>query len=78
MAARLNRRHQDMVRKKIQTTKLIQRLQGEALGELTMTDGQRDSAKFLVNKALSNAPTDLNVAGSMNINWPLPKSLLDV
>lgn len=57
VGVRLNRRHQDMVRSKIQASQLINRLQAEALGELELTDGQRDSAKFLVHKILGNAPS---------------------
>ncbi len=59
MAARLNRRHSDMVRDKIQATQLIKRLQDEALGELQLTDGQRDSAKFLISKAIGNPPQEI-------------------
>ena len=59
MAARLNRRHSDMVRDKIQATQLIKRLQDEALGELELTDGQRDSAKFLISKAIGNPPQEI-------------------
>jgi len=46
-----------MVRDKIQASQLINRLQDEALGKIELTDGQRDSAKFLVHKILGNAPT---------------------
>lgn len=69
MAARLNPRHQDMVRAKIQTTQLIKRLQDEALGRLELTIGQRESAKFLVNKSLGNPPeqTDVNVDGQITV-----------
>jgi len=79
MAKRLNPRHQEMVRHKIQTVKLIARLQDDAFGLLQLTDGQRDSAKFLIGKSLSNPPviTDLNVSGGLSLEWPLPKSKLD-
>ena len=56
MAARLNRRHQDMIRQKIQASQLIKRLQNHANGELELTSTQIDAAKFLINKTLSNAP----------------------
>lgn len=46
-----------MVRQKIQATKLVQRLQDEAFGLIALSDGSRDSAKFLLNKSISNAPT---------------------
>lgn len=54
MAARLNPRHQEMVRAKIQTSQLINRLQDHAFGRMEMPDSQRDSAKFLIGKSLSN------------------------
>lgn len=52
MAARLNPRHDDEARKKIQTSQLINRLQGDALGEIELTDGQRASIKILLGKSL--------------------------
>lgn len=62
MAARLNNRHQDMIRQKIQVSQLINRLQKEALGEIELTQGQRESAKFLIGKVLSNPPEDKNLS----------------
>jgi hypothetical protein len=58
-----------MVRAKIQTTQLIKRLQDEALGKLDLTLGQRESAKFLVNKSLGNPPeqTDVTVDGQITV-----------
>lgn len=53
MAARLNPRNQQSVRDKIQATQLVKRLQDEALGLIEMTDGQRDSAKFLLSRCIS-------------------------
>jgi hypothetical protein len=69
MAARLNNRHQDMVRAKIQTSHLIRVLQDEALGRTELEDGQRESARFLINKSLGNPPeqTDLNVSGDISL-----------
>ena len=52
MAARLNPRHDDEARKKIQTSQLINRLQGDALGEIELTDGQSASIKILLGKSL--------------------------
>jgi hypothetical protein len=57
MAARLNPRHQEMVRAKIKASHLIRVLQDEAMGKTQLADGQRDSAKYLLNKTISNAPT---------------------
>jgi hypothetical protein len=58
MAARkLRPRHQEDIKKKIQTTQLINRLQNHIDGLIEMTGTQVDAAKFLINKTLSNAPT---------------------
>lgn len=69
MAKRLNPRHQEMVRAKIQTSHLINILQEEAHGKRILRDGQRDSAKFLINKSLANPPedTNLNLSGGTHI-----------
>ena len=74
MPVRLNRRHQDMVRSKIQASQLIRVLQEEALGERTLSDGQRDSAKYLVHKILGNAPSVVEGPGDegehkLEISW---------
>lgn len=53
MAKRLQPRHQDEIRKKIQASQLINRLQAEALGQIELTDGQRESAKFLLTRCIS-------------------------
>jgi hypothetical protein len=61
MAARLRPHHQDDVKKKIQAAHLVKLLQDDALGKLNpeLTPGRRDSAKFLLNKTISNAPTEI-------------------
>jgi hypothetical protein len=59
MATRLNRRHSQMVREKIQAVQLINRLQSEALGEIELTVGQRDSAKFLIHHAIGSPPQEV-------------------
>jgi hypothetical protein len=71
MAARLNPRHQDMVRAKIQTSQLINRLQNHAFGKLELTDAQRDSAKFLISKSLSNPPEAQTIThdGELVFRW---------
>jgi hypothetical protein len=51
--SQLNQRTQQVIREKIRAHGLIRRLQDEAFGKLQLTDGQRDSAKFLVSKAIS-------------------------
>lgn len=52
MAARLNKRHDDEARKKIQVSQLINRLQNEALGDLELRDGQRKAIEILLRKSL--------------------------
>lgn len=66
--------HQDSVRAKIQASQLINRLQKDAMGELELTDGQRDSAKFLVHKILGNAPSVIEGPGDegehkIEVSW---------
>jgi hypothetical protein len=50
MPARLNLRHQQMVRDKIQASVLIQRLEAHAMGEVDMTPTQVRSAEVLLKK----------------------------
>ena len=58
MAARLNNRHQESVKAKIQASQLINRVQNHALGELELSQTQLDACKFLLNKIISNAPIE--------------------
>lgn len=69
MATRLNNRHQEMVKAKIQASQLINRVQKHALGELELTPTQLDANKFLLNKIISNAPTEqyTEIAGELAI-----------
>ena len=59
MAARLNPRHQDMVREKIKIGNIIDRLEKHVAGEIELTSQQVASAKILLDKSISNAPTIL-------------------
>ncbi len=70
MAARLNNRHQESVKQKIQASQLINRVQNHALGELELTSTQLDACKFLLNKVLSNAPIEqyTELGGELGIN----------
>lgn len=89
MAARLNRHHSEQVLERIQLSNLVTRLQKNALRQLkdpndpnkllTMTEGEIRSAIFLLERKLAKAeaPKDLNLNGTLNIAWPLPKSPLD-
>jgi hypothetical protein len=63
MAARLNPFNQQEVKNRIQATQLVKRVQDHALGLIDMTATQIDCAKFLLNKRLSNAATEVNVGG---------------
>lgn len=55
----LRPRHQEEIKAKIQTSQLMNRLEKHALGLNNMTNTQIDAAKFLLNKTLSNAPTEV-------------------
>lgn len=61
MAARLKRLHQDDIRAKIKVAALIDILSRNALGELPveMSHSRVTSAKILLDKAMSNAPTQV-------------------
>lgn len=70
--------HQDSVRQRIKISCIIDRVEKCAMGEIQMTPTQLQAARLLIDKAISNAPTDMNVSGDMQIKWPLPKTALDV
>ena len=63
MAARLNNRHQQSVKDKIQASQLVNLLQKHALDGTDLLPTRIDAAKFLLNKMISNAPQDVNVGG---------------
>lgn len=52
MAARLNPRHSDMVRSKIQASALINRLQQCAMGELDLTPSQIKAIDSLLDRSV--------------------------
>ena len=52
MAARLQKRHQDEVRAKIQASQLVNRLHSIAMGETDADASQVNAAKSLLNKVL--------------------------
>lgn len=70
MAARLRPFHQEEVKAKIQTSQLINLLQNHALEGNEIDSTRIDAAKFLLNKRLSNAPTEIDqkteVKGELN------------
>jgi hypothetical protein len=63
MAVRKDGLHSERVRKRIQLSQLVTRLQNNALGKVDMTPGQIDSAKFLISKAMPNLPETKVLAG---------------
>lgn len=67
MAARLRAHHQDDVRKKIQASQIINRLQDFFNGKVQLSQGQIQSARILLDKSVSNAATDLNVSGDLKV-----------
>ena len=52
MAARNKLWHPNIVRQRIKTSQLLNRLQGHALGEIEMTDSQRKATETLLKKTL--------------------------
>lgn len=67
MAARLNRNHSELVLKRIKTSQLVNRLQDNAFGKISLDEGQIACAKFLIERTLAKAvnPLDLNVQGNL-------------
>ena len=66
MAVRLNKRHSDMVRTKIQTSQLLNRLADQAFGKIELEANQIRSIEILLNKALPN----LQAVAVANIDQP--------
>ena len=62
MAARLHPRHQEHVREKIKVGNIIDRLEKHVDGKIEMTPSQVASAKILLDKSISNAPTEVTGA----------------
>lgn len=60
MAARLRKTHQDDVRKKIQVSQIFNRLKAHFDGKIELTQTQIQSAKLLLDKSVSNAPTEVS------------------
>lgn len=57
MAARLKPRHQEDVKAKIKVSNIIDRLEKHIAGEIELSSTQVTSAKILLDKTMSNAPT---------------------
>jgi len=63
MAARLNRRHQDMVREKIKVSQLINSLLKHINGEHELKATQVDAAKYLISQAIGTPASSTTVSG---------------
>lgn len=78
MAARLNPRHQQMVKDKIQGSQLINRLQNHALGKTDMSNSQVKAAQILLGKILSDAPKEITGKDGESLNVASPVILIGV
>lgn len=67
MAARLRAHHQEDVRKKIQVGNIINRLQKHINGDIEMSPTQVTSARILLDKSVSNAPTEVTASGEIKV-----------
>lgn len=56
MAERLNKRHQESTRKKIQVSQLINRLENHVLKAAKMETSQVRAACYLISQAIGNPP----------------------
>lgn len=63
MAARLNNRHQQMVRDKIQVSQLINRLEKHVDGEVELKATQVDAAKYLISQAIGAPAANTMISG---------------
>ena len=68
MAARLRLKHQDEVRRKIQTSQLVNRLQDHSNGKVELSTTQVRAAEILLRKTmpdLSAVSADVDVGGEI-------------
>lgn len=81
MAARIRKHHQEEIKAKIQASQLVNFLQNHALSESEAKPSQVDAAKFLLNKLISNAPTEVEqkteLSGSVELRPARPKMTRD-
>ena len=59
MAARIRKHHQDEIRAKIQVSNILTRLFKGFLGEVELNQNQLTSARILLDKSMSNDPTEI-------------------
>ena len=70
MAARLNNRHQDMVREKIRASQLVNRLENHVFGEVDLSSSQVTAALGLLKKCvpdLKSSDDTLTVEGEIGV-----------
>lgn len=77
MAARIHARHQEDVRRKIQASQIINRLQAYFDGKIDLSAGQIQTAKILLDKSVSNAPTELTGAAGGPLTVEIVKFVED-
>jgi hypothetical protein len=74
MAARLNKRHDEQTRSKIQTSQLINRLNDHAFGKVEMTPAQVRSAEILLKKSIPDLKSIEHSGpegGAIPISYPI-------
>jgi len=59
MAGKLGWRHSDAVKDRIKVVKIVEKLQSHVFGECELTKTQIQAAVVLLNKTMSNAPTQV-------------------
>ena len=73
MAARLKAKHQEDIKTKIKVSQIINRLQDNLEGKIELSTGQIQSAKILLDKTMSNAPTEVaqktEHSGTLKFEW---------
>ena len=75
MAARLNRRHQDSIRQKIQANRLVEELTKFVDGKREMTSTQLRAVEILLNKSIPNLQS---VTHDVEEASPLAQVLADI
>lgn len=73
MAARIRKYHQEEIKAKIQASQLVNFLQDHALSGTEASNSRVDAAKFLLNKLISNPPTEVDQktehSGTVGFKW---------
>ena len=80
MARRLNTRHSELCRQKIQVTQLINRLMGHIEGKTDLSNSQVNAIKILLDKSLpslSDVKTE-HVSQGITFNLKLDETVTDV